>query len=803
MNDKVFTVTLAALLHDIGKLYQRAAKGDKQTLSSDARGMTSQVGRGQNSYAHCLWTVDFIGRHWRVLAPFVKNRGEFEALASCHHNPRSDDPAQQIVALADRASAGMDRDPADESAKGIGYYRRPLDSVFSGLNVPEQTHSPKPVVHHLDDLHGGRLFPVPKPELDTVQDEYGGLAESFDTMFGRLKAGSPDTFLENVASLITRYLWCVPSSTIDACADIPLGDHLLTSAAVASALAAAKYCDQAEPGTVGLRLVSGDVTGIQNFIFGLTGETNRQLAKLLRGRSFTVRMLTRLGVRMLTDAAGVSSLCALSVAGGRFSVLLPDTESSRRALAEVRSRIDRWLHARFFGELQFVIDEGVPFARDELARGRFAEVNSRAVASILQARSRVFADVLCSPETWVDAQRYEQLKEHRACPICGKEPAGGTAADRTAGPNCRGFIQLGRDLANGRYVSVTHAPGDNALLGEYKVEVHSSNPRAERGETMYRINLHESDDESPLPEIHYASFKPRRERVEQEESEPGGRTFEDLAAAAAERGALEALAVLKMDVDNMGYVSAVGFGERASISRYVAFSRMLNWFFAGYLPRLLKRDFPDTYTLFAGGDDLCLIGPWDDMIRLAPVLRAEFRRFVGGNPSLTISGGIELFKPRSPVVRAVERAEHRLEHAKSAGRDRVCVQGRALRWDSEFESQMEFARAWVDYVNKQNSQGAESSHNAMLYRFLEYHREHEEARKAGNPLRALRHRFRFIYDISRNVPVEWRTMPPFRELQASQVQGAIEETPIFKNLPIGITMAVYQTRNLTRKGGRE
>lgn len=40
----------------------------------------------------------------------------------------------------------------------------------------------------------------------------------------------------------------------------------------------------------------------------------------------------------------------------------------------------------------------------------------------------------------------------------------------------------------------------------------------------------------------------------------------------------------------------------------------MNFFFVVYLPHLLKThpDFRDVYTVFAGGDDLFLIGPKQD-----------------------------------------------------------------------------------------------------------------------------------------------------------------------------------------------
>ncbi len=173
---------------------------------------------------------------------------------------------------------------------------------------------------------------------------------------------------------------------------------------------------------------------------------------------------------------------------------------------------------------------------------------------------------------------------------------------------------------------------------------------------------------------------------EAREVEPGDlKTFEHL-----ERDALELdpqgaplgrplLAVLKADVDRLGLLFGYGLREpatdrdRATISRFAALSRMLDLFFTGYLQDRIRRHHPDTYTVYAGGDDLLLIGPWRQMLGLTVDLNARFRRYTGENPNITLSAGLELVKADQPLNRSVWSAEERLEAAKAAGRNRVSV----------------------------------------------------------------------------------------------------------------------------------
>ena len=42
----------------------------------------------------------------------------------------------------------------------------------------------------------------------------------------------------------------------------------------------------------------------------------------------------------------------------------------------------------------------------------------------------------------------------------------------------------------------------------------------------------------------------------------------------------------------------------------------------------MEKDFKNTYTVFAGGDDLFLLGSWDVILELARFIESEFKRFV-------------------------------------------------------------------------------------------------------------------------------------------------------------------------------
>jgi CRISPR-associated protein Csm1 len=83
---------------------------------------------------------------------------------------------------------------------------------------------------------------------------------------------------------------------------------------------------------------------------------------------------------------------------------------------------------------------------------------------------------------------------------------------------------------------------------------------------------------------------------------------------------IEALGVLKADIDNFGVLFACGLPEtKQTFSRLSTLSRNFNNFFTVFLPYILKntKEYKNIYTVFAGGDDLFLIGSWNIIIDFA------------------------------------------------------------------------------------------------------------------------------------------------------------------------------------------
>ena len=262
---------------------------------------------------------------------------------------------------------------------------------------------------------------------------------------------------------------------------------------------------------------------------------------------------------------------------------------------------------------------------------------------------------------------------------------------------------------------------------------------------------------------------------DEEELEAGAiKTFAALARDARRRDArgkaegVELLGVLKADVDRLGALFARGLGDDFGLARPAQLSRMLDAYFTGRLQALLEREFPNSYTVYAGGDDLMIVAPWRDALRLAARLRADFADFTLGNPHVTLSAGVALANPRAPLSIAAREAEDRLEKAKNTGRNRVCAFEReAMAWPV-----YEAALSVGDQLDVWLAEGRLTT--AALYRFLSF--EDSRARLASGSAGTMQPtdadyswKARFGYHLTRMLP-DWRRRAEQHEIAMTLLQ---------------------------------
>lgn len=175
------------------------------------------------------------------------------------------------------------------------------------------------------------------------------------------------------------------------------------------------------------------------------------------------------------------------------------------------------------------------------------------------------------------------------------------------------------------------------------------------------------------------------------------------------------LGILRMDVDGLGKRFIDGF---SSISDYKAFSARLVKFFEQEIESMQKESAFKDYLniIYAGGDDLFIIGRWDKVIDFAECVHLETeRRF--HNDGISISGGVTIVSPKFPIAKAAELAGDAESAAKSfdeGKKNAFHMLGKTVSWDKEFAYVKSFKNQFVTLID-QYSLSKSIMHKIMLY----------------------------------------------------------------------------------------
>lgn len=244
---------------------------------------------------------------------------------------------------------------------------------------------------------------------------------------------------------------------------------------------------------------------------------------------------------------------------------------------------------------------------------------------------------------------------------------------------CAGFEELGR-LMRQPYALLsrfTHPadPPENAdwkaALRAFGWEVQvAQQPATLEGAAGVQIRFSSDLLPSRLQKGWAYEFRPLASATPPESPTTGNLpTYEEIAENAI--GA-QWLGVLRMDVDSLGLLFARGLGKQATISRMATLSRMMRYFFEGYVAQLCQRyaDQSRLYLIYAGGDDLFAVGAWDVLPELAREIRNAFREMVGAD-HITLSGGIAISHSHAPLYQLAETARIALDDLAKAHRWRV------------------------------------------------------------------------------------------------------------------------------------
>jgi CRISPR-associated protein Csm1 len=470
-------------------------------------------------------------------------------------------------------------------------------------------------------------------------------------------------------------------------------------------------------------LIIGELSGIQDYLFDVTDRAGGQ-SRRLRARSFFLQALSEIAALRILRAAGWHSDHILMNAAGRFILRGPSLSTHKRAEVDTDFReVCEWLLRHSGAKVRLTLalggDDGTPL-----------EQYDDAMRVLRRAKFRGFSQLASAAAGW-DPSVLVLESSSPACEICRRRKA----IDQETDPDGKEFsvcsgclfdLKIGQQLPHTRWVTIKPKPaGSQFEIAGLGVSTDADQPRPSP-EALCIFDLTDGPDKGP-------PFQKRRLARHVPSSDHFPLDFDALADAS--EGA-KYLGVLKMDVDSLGSAVRHHLESAAELDVITRFSHRLDTFFATTLDNeLSKPRWQKIYTIFSGGDDLLLVGPWNTMFDYAGHVQKMFRTEFT-DLGLTISAGLTMVRKKTPIRRAAEQADQLLETAKDKGRDRFAAFGQVWEWNEHktIAQNANWVTAWV----RDNS--AERGWLQTLLRMTEA-REREPLTTA-----------RLVYHVERNYP---------------------------------------------------
>ncbi|MBW2661949.1 MAG: type III-A CRISPR-associated protein Cas10/Csm1 [Deltaproteobacteria bacterium] len=788
MTKELQIVVLSALMHDIGKFAQRA----KRPYSKAMEGEYLTNYKGKPGHWHTVYSDYFLENDLPLPEELENFRSVIARTASAHHKPDTQNLVEMCITIADRLSSGSDRIELRDNEGKTGFRESRLISIFDEIELYNHTFQPaKSWYYNLAALEsdGANIFPIQGKPVGRAE-EYIELFEKFHNEIININNGMAFPFyFETLISIMEKYTWSIPSSSYNTLSDISLFDHSFSTACIAQAL----YVYHSHTGDLPdwkddrekFILLGGDLSGIQNYIFGISKNSGRGVSKIFRARSFYLQVLTRSVLLELQNRLNLFSVFRLVDSGGKFILLLPTTENIIKEIEKIDEEIQIFFMNKFKGLLTMNISWSTMISQQGLHLANFQDSIDAVNEAIEECKLKKLSKAilkngpvintdydereggncsLCSINSADDksSSKYEE-KESISVPVC-KDCCEqiiyiGTRLPKTNyliyGSNCRiplfGKTSLTLSVnAPTDFKNISHIESiaDTGRFSRARIARHLPEVTSEELKNEKWFNLFAKEE----------GFSEQVAKIEQN-GDYLSKTFNMIAQKSKKtdsKGELTGralLSFLKADVDNLGLIFSIGLGNKLSVARLASLSRMINLFFSEYLVKLLRNQYPDIYVVFAGGDDLFLIGPWRQTVNCSIELRKQMGRFCAMNQDITLSCGILTGRPRLPMRKAAEITEEQLEKAKNNKadnriKDSVTFYGEVMSWE-EFEELLKTGEKFDKAIEEK-----ERTHfsAAFLYRLLEYHRMYRRF-IAGADIKAGRYISSAHYDIARNIRI--------------------------------------------------
>lgn len=679
---------LGALLHDIGKLIWRSQvikAGDSHEKLGEEfiREYLGKVQCLKNDIEEIIKAANRQrGKIWLADVDAAKEREDSEDKA----------PRRYLEAITNRVE--FDNPFKKTKSENYWLYKPNVLSLSRDNNFPTDTQKKLSEYEHNEteyiEYHKNLLNGFTK-ELKLLYDE---------TEF--------DAFITTFYYFLEKYTTKVLSAGYLSHPDISLFDHSRITAALST-------CFEEGDESKQCLLIKGDISGIQNYIYNGIREMT-DIAKRLRGRSFTVQLLTNVISNLFLEQLDLFDANLIYDGGGHFLLLAPNNSSIKDALKETERRVNEFLAFEYVGRVSLIIEK-IDCSGEEFINN-FRDIYLKLDNKLIERKknkNRNQLENLFSNSFEAKSYREKEKEIEKVEKLIGaiipkinyliftksKIDKKGESGDKIVSfKGLETFVFLCKDEDEIEEILSNIDEKNNVKI----IAVNN---------TDFLNNLNRTIFNNTAKGFRFIGNNLPLDKFQQPKS------FEDLAEEHSKNYPL--LGVMRMDVDNLGAVFSFGLQElseeekKFTPSRVANLSRELNWFFTGYINEV-AREF-DIYIAYSGGDDLFVVGNWYQIIKFANKLRKELNRFVCNNEHLSASAGVIFTKPNFPISQSALLADEQEKLAKDTKpnrleKNKVGVLDIQLSW-VEFDKFIKYADELIEFL--ESEEGKKIIPRSFLY----------------------------------------------------------------------------------------
>lgn len=624
---------LVTLLHDVGKILQRAGIKPKCELSGDF-------------YEHDRLTCDFLNKYLgeEYVELFKKGKwkiGDYASASERIEAKKSGKP--ESTPLLDPT---LDIQPNVDPLKLARWY----SVTYVDFNAPPETYKAR--------------------RVDEAFINYKGIYEILVQLANRAKEiKDPESLLETYDYIYRTTALFVPAAVYKAIPNTSLYGHSRLAAPLA-------VCEE-------IRLLVIDIKGIQKFITNVRGEA--ESSKRLRGRSFFLQLLQRALSDKIADVLGLSVLHNISFEPGKLIFVVCDDVKNK--VDEILLKVEEWSNY----ELQFassISSEKIKVSGMKIFSEREEDRSFKRALENTIYDLRIVGKPHITEDVDIDyfGDVYPTRKMFKAKGVEGIESltAGEVPKDALISEINLISLIVGHSTRNLKYViEIMYKDNVKGEIGYRTIDKY----RDRVGEIYIEplnigfllVHGSEKDDDIAFLKSLIQTKKEAAKRIRiftvnntldfiypELVKEFSKISFGYITLSTyhpvEKQDTFKQVAEKFKSLDDMANYIALGItdGDRigeivknlsAFPGRFMTFSSLLDFTFAHIVTtkvinELKKRGDIPIAVLYSGGDDLAIYGKWDDVLILLSELSNLIVEIL---PSISVSGGIFIFKKKYPI----------------------------------------------------------------------------------------------------------------------------------------------------------